>query len=256
MRKVNTPDGPCVGPGPDGSLCGRPIENKGLSLCQSHYAQQHLGKELTPLKVVRKRGEVASCLFPRCRYNDAPGCEGYCRHHWRQYKNCQPLTPLEGKSRRGQSVLERDENGNKLCIGCEEWKPEDDFSRAAAATDGLNYVCRECHALKRRKTVYGLELDAYEALLVAQDGRCKLCERAPSDGSPLEVDHNHKCCPGPASCGHCVRGLLCQTCNKGLGLLQENADILMSAAEYVLLNDSALTLLMESSLVPQALPTC
>ncbi|MGF6833283.1 hypothetical protein QF015_001452 [Paenarthrobacter sp. TE4293] len=114
IRKVNTPDGQCIGPGPDDSPCGRPIENKGLSLCHGHYAQQYRGKELRPLKVVRKRGEVASCLYPGCRYNDAPGCEGYCRHHWRQYKNGQPLTPLEGKSKRGQSVLERDENGNKL----------------------------------------------------------------------------------------------------------------------------------------------
>ncbi|WP_429387999.1 endonuclease domain-containing protein [Paenarthrobacter sp. TE4293] len=132
------------------------------------------------------------------------------------------------------------------CVGCEEWKPEDEFSRTAAAADGLNYVCRACHALKRRKSVYGLDVDDYAALLVAQDGRCKLCERLPSDGTSLEVDHNHKCCPGPVSCGHCVRGLLCQTCNKGLGLLLEDADILMRAAEYVVLNDAALILLPQS----------
>ncbi|MFF2714689.1 endonuclease domain-containing protein [Paenarthrobacter sp. NPDC058040] len=243
IRRVNTPDGPCTGPGPGETLCGRPITNKGLGLCSGHYAQHHKGKDLTPLKVVRKRGDVASCLFPGCRYNDAPGGEGYCHHHWRQNKNGHPLTPLQGSSHRGRSVLRRDENGNKLCIGCVEWKPENGFSKASAATDGLNYICRQCHSSKRRNRVYGIGLDEYEALLFAQNGHCRLCPHTPNAEMPLVVDHNHKCCPGPASCGHCIRGLLCQRCNQGLGLLQENAEILLLAAAYVLLNDSALTLL-------------
>ncbi|WP_374206958.1 endonuclease domain-containing protein [Paenarthrobacter sp. TYUT067] len=104
-------------------------------------------------------------------------------------------------------------------------------------------MCRHCLSSKRRTTVYGIGLDEYEALLVSQNGHCRLCPHTPTAEMPLVVDHNHKCCPGPASCGHCIRGLLCQRCNQGLGLLQENADILMLAAAYVLLNDSALTLL-------------
>lgn len=247
VRKINMPDGACIGPGPDGALCGRPIENKTLGLCNGHYAQDHRGKELTPLKVVRKRGQITPCLFPDCRYNDAPGGEGYCHHHWRQLQDRQPLAPLKSKANRGRSVLARDQNGNKLCIDCGEWRPESDFSKDSNTRDRLNYVCRRCQASNRMKAKYGIDLDHYEVLLASQGGRCKLCPREPAGHRRLAIDHNHRCCPGEASCGHCIRGLLCTSCNQGLGKFQENGEILMRAAQYVLLNDSAFVLLREEA---------
>jgi hypothetical protein len=91
------------------------------------------------------------------------------------------------------------------------------------------------------KTRYGIDLDDYEALLASQGGRCQLCKRPAMEGERrLSVDHNHKCCPGSASCGNCIRGLLCPDCNRGLGLFREDGDALMRAAEYVLLNDAKL----------------
>lgn len=234
IRKVNTPASTCIGPGPNGTLCGLPSKNKTRNLCGSHNSQRCRGSELTPLKQVRKRGEVARCGFPGCRYNNAPGGEGYCHHHWRQLQSNQSLAPLQWKSNRGLAVLDRDEFGNKLCTSCREWKPVSDFSMQSGARDELNYLCRRCQASNRMKAKYGIDLDEYEARLAAQGGTCALCPAAPTTGRRLAIDHDHACCPGEASCGNCIRGLLCPNHNRALGLFQDDDAALILGAEYIL----------------------
>jgi hypothetical protein len=75
---------------------------------------------------------------------------------------------------------------------------------------------------KRRARVYGLSDDAYNALLARQNGACAFCKRS---DVVLCVDHDHET--------NEVRGLLCQKCNKGLGLFEDNADALEAAAAYL-----------------------
>lgn len=236
IRRINTPDSLCVGPGADGSQCGRPVVNKTNQLCGGHYAQHNRKAPLTPLKLTRKRGEVTRCAFPTCRYPDAPDAEGLCRHHWRQKRNGQELLPLKGTPNRGKAVLIRDEAGNKFCYACGHWKPEADFSNYSSSSDGLNHRCRRCHDSAQKKARYGITLEQFEELLAFQGGKCAICPvTVLEDGRRLSIDHDHNCCPGTVSCGNCIRGILCPNCNRGLGLFQEDVDLLKKAAAYLLL---------------------
>lgn len=79
---------------------------------------------------------------------------------------------------------------------------------------------------------YGITIEQYDEMLDAQNGSCAICKKPPVlGGNRLCVDHDHSCCPGEKSCGNCVRGLLCVTCNAWLGFF-ENDDWMGGAADY------------------------
>lgn len=65
-----------------------------------------------------------------------------------------------------------------------------------------------------RRTAHGLTPGEQDALRAAQGGLCAICGRA---GQRLQVDHDHRHCPGTEGCRACVRGALCPRCNTHLG---------------------------------------
>lgn len=67
---------------------------------------------------------------------------------------------------------------------------------------------RDGDAYRRQK--YGLAPEQYDALVLASQGRCALCDR-PAD---LNVDHCHAT--------GVVRGLLCQPCNLHLAFVENH----------------------------------
>jgi hypothetical protein len=84
--------------------------------------------------------------------------------------------------------------------------------RKARAADPIG------HRLKFRAWNYTLTVDEVKVLL---EGGCDVC----GSKDKLHIDHDHKCCPtgaSPRSCGKCVRGVLCHSCNTALGLLCED----------------------------------
>ena len=74
-----------------------------------------------------------------------------------------------------------------------------------------------------RKT-YGIDLEFYEYLLAKQQGKCAICGNPPKKRS-LVVDHNHV--TGK------VRALLCGLCNSGIGMLGDDPERCIKAAEYL-----------------------
>jgi hypothetical protein len=75
---------------------------------------------------------------------------------------------------------------------------------------------------------YGITLEDFERRVQEQDGRCAVCRKKPQGerkGATLHVDHDHQT--------GWVRGLLCDSCNRGIGLLGDNSVTLAMAARYV-----------------------
>jgi hypothetical protein len=95
-------------------------------------------------------------------------------------------------------------------------------------------VIRKSKQKWKLKQSYNLTPEQYEALFTAQNGCCAICgvNRMLLQNN-LSVDHDHSCCSGDKSCGKCIRGLLCMRCNSAIGLLQDNANIIRKAAQYI-----------------------
>lgn len=81
---------------------------------------------------------------------------------------------------------------------------------------------------------YRMTLEQWEALLESQGGRCAICGISKEAlVGQFEVDHDHSCCPGLYTCGECVRGLICKSCNMGLGKFKDDQNLLESALRYL-----------------------
>lgn len=156
----------------------------------------------------------------------------------------------------------------KMCQMCKAIKIIEDFGSHIKSKDGLNVRCRDCvNALGkkwrknnkakadaankvwckanrakvnnyRKKWMYKIPKDYFETQLAIQGNKCAICRKDFGNEIP-QIDHDHNCCSGRKSCGKCVRGLLCNLCNKALGLFGDAEDVLESALVYLRNNASA-----------------
>jgi hypothetical protein len=119
------------------------------------------------------------------------------------------------------------------CRKCERPLPASDFSLCPTNTSGLMYACIRCSSRRAREIKYNLPDGGYDIMFEAQNQGCFICGGVNESGKDLAIDHDHRCCPGDRSCGKCVRSLLCDIHNKGLGAFQDSPDFLRTAADYV-----------------------
>lgn len=127
----------------------------------------------------------------------------------------------------------------KKCTKCNKLKKYEDFNRASKRKDGRREQCRKCEQAYRLSPEvkqmryerdllkkYNLTLNDYNAMFSEQKGCCRICKAHQMNFErPLCVDHNHET-------GE-VRGLLCDKCNRALGLFNDNPALLEEALAYL-----------------------
>lgn len=90
------------------------------------------------------------------------------------------------------------------------------------------------------KKMFKVTPEWYAAKEVEQGGCCAICKQPESEihcqtkkVMRLAIDHDHKCCSGPKSCGKCVRGLVCIKCNMALSRVEALPNFGELALDYL-----------------------
>lgn len=200
--------------------------NGSRGFCNGHYKQFLKGWELAPL---RKTGDpYRECKFEGC--SNKHDSYDLCATHSKKLRKGLELSPLR---KVGNDPLERDEEGRKLCYSCDRWLLEVNFHSHSRRKDGLYSSCKDCANNQARMKRYSMDEYWYDNKLLEQNGCCPICRREFSKNLLGHVDHDHNCCPGKYSCGKCLRDILCWTCNKGIGQLNDDIDRLKFAVDYL-----------------------
>lgn len=187
---------------------GKPVHCK--EECQAHYRQT--ARRARGLKAPGPKPDAAK---PFSRYNTVTS-------HHRAHDRCSNGHLWVEGSYKVRS------DGRKVCLVCI------DENRPTACPTGHEYtpentyyyrttiMCKTCNRVRqvaqRLKSKYGLTVEQFEAMLVAQDMTCTLCQEEfdTEQHNGICVDHDHNCCRGQKTCGRCIRGILCCECNKKL----------------------------------------
>ena len=126
----------------------------------------------------------------------------------------------------------------KFCSRCGEIKTIEEYWEARGRTDGRQAWCKPCSVAALResnlKTKYGLTREQYDEILKTQGNGCAVCGSVDSNQKPyggdgksfeLHVDHCHE--------SGKVRGILCSSCNSGLGRFKDDPALLLNAINYL-----------------------
>lgn len=147
--------------------------------------------------------------------------------------------------------------GTLWCGMCKAFKPDADFGRNASKLNGKQAYCKACcvasvtksrhkdptshrrsskawreknpdrHADNNARWRYGVEHGTYARMLEEQDAKCAICGTRDPGGKTkrFHIDHCHETKK--------VRGLLCTSCNNGIGRFDHDIERLRAAATYL-----------------------
>lgn len=138
------------------------------------------------------------------------------------YKNRENLRPdCKSCGYKINAIYRSTERGrNNKILATRRWKKTEKGKQAALRY--ANSKKGRVSTLKKRiKYAYGLSLEAHAQLMEKANNSCEICQSS----AKICIDHDHK--TGK------IRGILCDLCNKGLGLFSDNAQFLSNAIKYL-----------------------
>jgi recombination endonuclease VII len=217
--------------------CEQPWAAKGL--CTVHYNRYlRTGSTDDPKKVGRP------CSVDGC--TERARAQELCQKHYRNMRKHGTVEPPPKPEKvwgpcvvDGCAELAIRKNG--MCnrhyrLDLAERKPTCKMPGCEIRSRRDGYCQAHCGVPRQILERYNLTADQYAAMLEAQSGACAICKKAPDPTGRmkrLSVDHDHGCCPGDRSCGKCVRGLLCGTCNGMIGMANDDPERLYAAIRYL-----------------------
>ena len=148
----------------------------------------------------------------------------------------------------------------KMCVVCGGIKQPEEFYKDSRMKAGLSSECKECkrtralayrkgeheprgkkkskHGIDDSKAIrkinnassnmritFGIDQKAYDEQLKAQNGVCAICGENPESSRRLSIDHCHT--------SGVLRGILCHSCNVGLGFFSDDVEKLKKAITYL-----------------------
>lgn len=137
-----------------------------------------------------------------------------------------------------------------ICGSCEKPKRKSSFYPEPSRAHGISSRCIKCDQEKNRalykqnaeqrkayrirykarrrelhlEQKWGMSISEYGAMCRAQNGLCAICGKAPLKRQ-LAVDHDHAT--------GAIRGLLCDSCNLGIGYFNDDPELMLAAIDYI-----------------------
>ena len=208
--------------------CGKTEDQAEFRVKRVSYGQTYYMSYCQPCDVVRKR---------EWRWK-RKGPEG-CASDWPSYRTC-----TRCQERKLRAAFK---HGQLLCKKCDR-KARRQRTLLRMVSDSkfaTKYRAKQIERKKRRREKpdfrlherlmrkYKLSKSQYDAMLVAQGGRCAMCQKTHKTAfvktSRLCVDHNHKT--------GAVRGLLCQMCNGIVGYCEKHPMTIGLAFKYLQIHE-------------------
>lgn len=121
-----------------------------------------------------------------------------------------------------------------LCPQCyrKQWRDSrpEIRQRERSASLANFYNNRTARMNTKMKSMYGISSGVFHQMLQKQNWECKICCKDLCSRRNTHVDHCHTT--------GAIRGILCGSCNKGIGQFGDSADLLIKAAKYLEVSNS------------------